>query len=110
MRFPLSNRRRAAIVACRLSLGLACAAGASLAAATGALAGAAGAASTAAPLPPGNYETHSVCARPVPGRASCMASLLVARSTAARAHLHPLGLAAARQPQVPSPTAGDFGL
>ena len=39
-----------------------------------------------------------------------MASLLVARSSAARAHLHPLGLASTRQPQVPSPTAGDFGL
>ena len=81
MRFPLSSRRRAAIVACRLSLTLACAAGASLAGGA-TLASAADAASTAAPLSPGNYETRGVCATPLPGRASCMASLLVARSSA----------------------------
>ncbi|HTY96544.1 MAG TPA: S53 family peptidase [Solirubrobacteraceae bacterium] len=111
MRSPLSNRRRAASLACRLSLTLACATGASLLPATAALADAASVtAATASPLAPGNYETRDVCAVPEPGRASCMASLLVARSTAARAHLHPLGLAATSQPQAPSPTAGDFGL
>ena len=39
-----------------------------------------------------------------------MASVLVARSAAAAAHLHPLGLSATRQPDAPSPAAGDFGL
>ena len=39
-----------------------------------------------------------------------MSSVLVARSAAAAAHLHPLGLSATRQPDAPSPAAGDFGL
>ena len=39
-----------------------------------------------------------------------MASVLVARSAAARAHLHPLGLRRSRPPAAPSPAAGDFGL
>ncbi len=67
-------------------------------------------AATASPLPAGEYETRPACAIPSLGRPSCMASVLVARSTAARAHLHPLGLAVVRQPDAPSPAAGDFGL
>ena len=39
-----------------------------------------------------------------------MSSVLVARSAIARAHLHPLGLQTVRQPDAPSPAAGDFGL
>ena len=57
------------------------------------------------PRPPRPFPRQLRNARrlrqPPPGRASCMASLLVARSSAARAHLHPLGArgrAPARQP------------
>jgi len=78
-----------------------------LAPVAGALAAAPGAAS---PLPPGEYETRRTCASPLPGQVSCMAEVLVARPTAARAHLHPPGLSATRQPQGFSPAAGGFGL
>ena len=89
---------------------LICAGAALLAGAVGARAEGPAAATTATPLPAGEYETRRVCETPPPGEASCMASVLVARSAAAAAHLHPLGLSATRQPDAPSPAAGDFGL
>jgi hypothetical protein len=112
---PLLNRRRAAAAACRFSLALACVAAAVLAAAAGAFAqaprvSAPAATSTVSPLPSSDYETRRACQAPPPGHVACMAVLLVARSPAARAHLHPLGLPAVRQPDAPSPAAGGFGL
>jgi hypothetical protein len=49
------------------------------------------AATTVAPLPQSDYTVHSVCARPQPGHAGCLALRLTPRTTAARAHTHPLG-------------------
>jgi hypothetical protein len=40
-----------------------------------------------APLPESDYTTHSACAAPAPGRASCMALELVAKSAAAQAQV-----------------------
>jgi Subtilase family len=49
-------------------------------------------ASTVSPLSPSNYTVRSVCAAPAPGYASCLALRLVARTPAARARTHPLGM------------------
>ena len=105
MHSSLLDIRRATTVARPLLLALAYVACAVLAGPTAALA-----ATTSSPLPPGEYETRRACETPLPGRASCMAEVLVARSAAARAHLHPLGVPAISQPQAPSPAAGNFGL
>jgi Subtilase family len=113
VRFPLSNSRLTARFACQFASALACAAvtlAVSPADVSAATPGASGGESTASPLPAGEYETQRACAIPLPGRPSCMASVLVASSPAARAHLHPLGLAAVRQPDAPTPDEGDFGL
>ena len=107
---PPLDIRRATGVARPFRVALACVACALLWGAVGALAAGSAPAATASPLPPGEYETRRVCESPAPGRAACMASVLVGRSAAARAHLHPLGLPATNQPAVPSPAAGDFGL
>jgi hypothetical protein len=40
-------------------------------------------------LPESDYTTHSACSAPAPGRASCMALELVARTAAARARVQP---------------------
>jgi hypothetical protein len=44
------------------------------------------------PLPESDYKTHSACAAPVPGRASCMALELVAQSAAAQAQVTKSGV------------------
>jgi hypothetical protein len=64
-----------------------------------------------APLPASNYGVRSVCSVPEPGHAGCLALALVARTAAARAHSHPLGITTAgRRASQASPTEGDFGL
>ena len=46
------------------------------------------------PLPESDYRTHSACAAPAPGRASCMALELVAQSAAAQAQVSRSGVRA----------------
>jgi hypothetical protein len=43
------------------------------------------------PLPASDYTVDSACAAPGPGRVSCLAQLLVAKTAAARARTHPVG-------------------
>jgi Subtilase family len=45
------------------------------------------------PLPPSDYAVRGMCPAPRPGHASCLALRLVAKTAAARAHTHPLGVA-----------------
>jgi Subtilase family len=52
----------------------------------------AAAGSTVSPLPASNYSTQSACAAPAPGHVACLAEILVARTAAARARTHPLGM------------------
>ena len=65
---------------------------------------------TVAPLPESDYAVRPVCPTPTPGRAGCLALELVPRTTAARAHTHPLGMVRARLLAEPSPAGGGFGL
>jgi Subtilase family len=51
------------------------------------------AAQTISPLPPSAYTVRPACAPPSPGRASCLALALLARTAQARAHTRPLGIA-----------------
>ncbi|HTQ67148.1 MAG TPA: S53 family peptidase [Solirubrobacteraceae bacterium] len=81
-----------------------------LAAAPAMALGASGEPAPVSPLPSSDYETRPVCAAPPPGHVSCMADLLVGRSAAARAHTHPIGLAAVRRPDASLPATGFFGL
>ncbi len=67
-------------------------------------------AATVAPLPEADYSVHQVCPAPTPGRAGCLALELVPKTTAARAHTHPLGMTRARLLAEPSPANGGFGL
>ncbi len=69
------------------------------------------AAASVAPLPASDYSVRSVCAAPGPGYAGCLAVELEARTAAARAHTHPIGLTATRAvTSQGSPQNGDFGL
>jgi hypothetical protein len=67
-------------------------------------------ATTVAPLPESDYAVRQVCPEPAPGRAGCLALELVPRTTAARAHSHPLGMTRAHLLAEPSPADGGFGL
>ena len=49
-------------------------------------------ASTVSPLPVSDYSTQPACAAPAPGHVACLAEILVARTAAARARTHPLGM------------------
>jgi hypothetical protein len=68
------------------------------------------AATTVTPLPRSAYTTRPICPAPAPWHATCLAVALVAQTTQARAHTHPLGVAATAASAAPSPAAGDFGL
>ncbi len=46
-----------------------------------------------APLPASAYAVRSACPAPTPGHARCLALELVPKTSAARAHTHPLGMA-----------------
>ncbi len=46
---------------------------------------------TVSPLPASDYVVRAVCPPPTPGHVGCLALELVPKSTAARAHTHPLG-------------------
>jgi hypothetical protein len=71
----------------------------------------AGAASILSPLPAADYSVRSVCAASAPGRAGCLSRQLVARTAAARAHTHPLGMPRLTTWTNASPAAGgSFGL
>ena len=65
---------------------------------------------TVAPLPESDYAVRHVCPEPAPGRAGCLALELVPKTTAARAHTHPLGMTRSRLLAEPSPAGGGFGL
>jgi Subtilase family len=62
------------------------------------------------PLPPSDYRVRNVCRAPGPGRASCLAQVLVPATAAARARLHPLGMTLATPLPAPSPEKGSYGL
>jgi len=65
------------------------------------------AAQTISPLPPSAYTVRPACAPPSPGRASCLALALLARTAQARAHTRPLGVArAAGLSPAPGPESG----
>ena len=49
-------------------------------------------ADTVTALPQSDYTIHEACTHPRPGHASCLALRLVAQTSAARAHTHPLGM------------------
>lgn len=70
----------------------------------------AAAAETATPLPASNYGSVPVCRQAAPGRATCLARRLVARTAIAKRHDHPLAVASAKQLGGPSAAEGDFGL
>ena len=63
-----------------------------LAAACSLLCAAAAQASPVSPLPASDYTVQSACAAPAPRYVACLAEILVARTTAARARTHPLGM------------------
>lgn len=49
-------------------------------------------ASPVSPLPASDYTVQPACAAPAPGHVACLADILVARTAAARARTHPLGI------------------
>lgn len=81
-----------------------------LAAGLSALCGTATAASAVSPLPPSDYTVRPVCPAPAPRHASCLALRLVARTAAARAHTHPLGITRSAPIRAASAKEGAFGL
>jgi hypothetical protein len=67
-------------------------------------------ASTVFPLPASGYAVQSVCAAPAPGHAGCLAQLLVARTAAARARTHPLGITSSHPITAAKASEGAYGL
>lgn len=67
-------------------------------------------ASTLMPLPESDYATRSACQASEPGRVSCLALLLVAKTAAARAHTHPLGMIRRTPIMAAKPAEGAYGL
>lgn len=67
-------------------------------------------ASTIAPLPESDYATRSACQASEPGYISCLALVLVAKTAAARAHTHPLGMIRRTPIVAAKATEGAFGL
>jgi hypothetical protein len=68
---------------------------------------------TVSPLPASDYTVKAACPAPAPGHAACLALRLLARTRAARAYDHPIGItraAIAAPTAAPSPSAGDLGL
>jgi hypothetical protein len=70
----------------------------------------AAAASAVSPLPRTDYSVRSVCALPAPGHARCLALELVPRTTAARAHTHPLGMTRSAPIRAGKAAEGAYGL
>jgi hypothetical protein len=68
------------------------------------------AAAPVSPLPESDYTTHSACAAPAPGYASCLALELIPRTSAAAAHTHPLGMSRSRPLTSASAVEGSDGL
>lgn len=68
------------------------------------------AASTLSPLPESDYTTRSACSAPEPGHAGCLAQELVARTAAAQARTHPLGMSRSQPIQSATPQEGAYGL
>ena len=68
------------------------------------------AASTIAPLPESDYATRNACQAPEPGHVSCLALVLVAKTAAARAHTHPLGMFRRAPIAAGKAAEGAFGL
>jgi Subtilase family len=67
-------------------------------------------ASRVSPLPASDYTVDSACAAPGPGRVSCLAQLLVAKTAAARARTHPVGMSVAHAITAGSASEGAEGL
>jgi len=70
----------------------------------------AGAAGAVSPLPASDYSVRSECAAPSPGFAACLSLQLQPRTTAARAHTHPLGMTSNAPIAAVKATEGVFGL
>ena len=62
------------------------------------------------PLPASDYTVDSACAAPAPRHVACLAEILVARTAAARARTHPLGMTAAHAIVPGSAAEGADGL
>jgi hypothetical protein len=62
------------------------------------------------PLPTSDYTVDSACAMPRPGHVSCLVQLLVARTAAARARTHPVGMSVAHAITAGSASEGADGL
>lgn len=63
------------------------------------------------PLSTSNYSAEPVCGVASPGRASCMASVLLPRTAEARARTHPVGMTLSQRPESAGSAAdGAFGL
>jgi hypothetical protein len=69
----------------------------------------AAAAASVAPLPESDYTTLPLCGPPAPGEATCLATMLIPRTAAARARTHPLGMTTG-QPTLRIPRSGADGL
>ncbi len=69
----------------------------------------AAAAASVAPLPESDYTTRPLCGPPTPGHATCLATMLVPRTAAARARTHPLGMTTGRV-ALRIPRSGAYGL
>jgi hypothetical protein len=69
----------------------------------------AAAGASVSPLPESDYTTLHMCPPPAPGEATCLATMLLPRTAAARARTHPLGMTTGR-PTVRIPRSGAYGL
>jgi hypothetical protein len=74
------------------------------------LAPAAASAATVSPLPESDYAVRSACSAPEPGYAGCLALELEPRTSAARAHTHPLGITRRGPIKTLTPAEGGYGL
>jgi Subtilase family len=68
------------------------------------------AAETVSSLPASDYTVRAVCVAPPPGYAGCLALRLVAKTAAARAHTHPLGMTRSGPVRSSAATEGAYGL
>ena len=67
-------------------------------------------ASAVSPLPASDYTVQPACAAPAPRHVACLAEMLVARTAAARAHTHPVGMSVAHAITAGKASEGAEGL
>lgn len=68
------------------------------------------AAGSVSPLPASDYLTRPACPPPAPHHAGCLAMELVPKTSAARAHTHPLGMTRVSPLEASGPKGGAYGL